>query len=209
LCQVQAWFDANPGERRPMPQICGELKQLAIPTGGGHVVTHTVYSDGTASSSSFKNRMVFPLIRIGDTTLEGVIAANDRLGQDIVANLRIGENVCLITFGHLLRKKIVIGACNGQADWFRMPLRGYLTGMLLYLVFMPVIIAIPAAIVGMLVGMVFGREGSALGLFFGLVFAVGISWLTAWRLHAAHSLMTTAIRESVHGKDLRRAGAGR
>lgn len=191
-----------------MPRICGELKQLASPSGGGHIVTRTDYSDGSSSYSSFKNRMVFPLIQIGDTTMEGVIAANDRLGHDIAANLVVGENVCLITFGHLLRKKIVIGARNGRAEWFRMPLRGYFTAMLLYLVFMPVIVALPAAMVGMLVGMVFGREGSALGLLFGVLFAVGISWFTAWRLHAAYSLMTTAMREGDHGKDLRRAGAG-
>ena len=188
-----------------MPLLCGELKQLARPSGGGHIVTRTDYSDGTSTHSSFKNRMVFPLIRIGDTTLEDALVANDRLGLDIAGHLAVGETVCLVTFGHLLRKKIVIGARNGHGDWFCMPLRGYFTAMLLYLVFMPVIVAIPAAIVGMLAGAAFGREGSALGLLFGVMFAVGISWFTAWRMHRAYSLMTSAKRERVHGKDLRRA----
>jgi hypothetical protein len=191
-----------------MPTLCGELKQLATPTGGGYTTTRTDYTDGTSTYSSIKNRMIFPLIRIGDTELEGLIAANDRLGQEIAANLAVGEQVCLVFFGHLLRKKIVIGARNGRGDWVRMPRRGYFTAMLLYLVFMPVIVAIPAAVVGMLVGMVFGREGSALGLLFGVVYAVGISWWTAWRCHAAYRSMVSSIGGKGDGKALRRAGAG-
>jgi hypothetical protein len=45
--------------------------------------------------------------------------------------------VCLVTYGHLLRKKVIIGARNGDGEWLRMPAKGYFAGMLFYTLFSP------------------------------------------------------------------------
>src|SRR5262245_23085934 len=112
---------------RCMPVYQGQLKQMADPVGGGYVTTRTDYTDGTSRYSWGKNRMVFPLIRIGETQLEGLFVATDQLGKDIASGLNVGEDVCLVAFGHLLRKKIIIGARNGEGTWFTMLKRGYFT----------------------------------------------------------------------------------
>jgi hypothetical protein len=188
-----------------MPTISGELKQLAHPTGGGFVTTRSDYTDGTSTYSSFKNRMVFPLIRIDDTSMEGLFVANEQLGREIDDNLSVGEQVCLVTYGHLLRKKVIIAARNGHGEWFRMPAKGYFAGMVFYTVFSPMIVLIPAAIVGMLVGSVGGRQGTALGLLLGILYAVGIAWYSAYRFRNAYMEMKSLIRETSHGEALRTA----
>ena len=78
-----------------MTMICGELKAMGAPKGGGFIVTDTEYSDGSSSRSSFKNRMVFPLIQIGDTTLKRSLVANDQLGNDVWTKTKLGDKVCL------------------------------------------------------------------------------------------------------------------
>src|SRR5882672_3417584 len=97
-----------------MTKICGEVTALSGPIGGG-VHTHDtkyVYLDGSPSTVKrnwYKSRMEFPEIRIGDTQLNKVFVANDQLGHDIAGNIKPGDRVCLFIYGHLLRKKVIIG----------------------------------------------------------------------------------------------------
>lgn len=175
-----------------MPKICGELKQLANPYGGGFVHSTTHYTDGTSRTSSFKRRMVFPLIRIGDQALEGLWVASDQLGDEIANGVSVGQKVCLFTYGHHLRKKVIIGVRTEDGTWFRMPGKGLFAGLLFYTVFSPLIVLIPAVVVGMLVGMIGGRGGAALGLLLGVLYAVGISWYTAYRFYTAYREMAAS-----------------
>lgn len=175
-----------------MPVIQGVLKQLSQPDGGGFLKSETRYTDGTTSTSYYKQRMVFPLIRIGDRHLEGYTVASDQLGHEIAAGLRPGQEVTLFTYVHHIRKKVIIGAIAADGSTFRMPAKGLVAGMLFYVVFSPFIVLIPAVVVGMLVGMVGGKEGSALGLMGGFLYAVGISWYTAYRFYRAYREMRAA-----------------
>jgi hypothetical protein len=52
-----------------------------------------------------KHRMVFPRIRIGEQTLQKVFVASDGLGREIAGGARIGDQVCLTVYGHLLTRK--------------------------------------------------------------------------------------------------------
>ena len=75
-----------------MPKICGEVKLWVGPVGGGvHTyATKYVYADGSPSevkTNWYKSRMVFPSIRIGETSLDGAYVANDQLGHEIAESL--------------------------------------------------------------------------------------------------------------------------
>jgi hypothetical protein len=181
-----------------MPVYRGELKQIANPEGGGYITTRTDYSDGSSRYGWAKNRMVFPLIRIGEHELEGLFVASDQLGRDVSSNLTVGEDVCLITFRHLIRKQIIIGARDGDGTWFTMLKRGYFTALLFYGVFEPMILLIPCAVAGMLLGMIGGQRGTALGLLLGVFWAVGLSWYTGYRFVKAYGQMKALSRETGH-----------
>ena len=89
-----------------MPTICGELKEIASPTGGGVTTRDIRYVDRSTGTEVgrktlwAKHRMVFPRIRIGDQTLEKVWVASDGLGSEIAEGARLGDQVCLTVYGH-------------------------------------------------------------------------------------------------------------
>jgi len=183
-----------------MPKMCGELKAFVQPTGGGVHVTETVtrefYTDGTTQDKTsrnwYKSRMVFPLIHIGDAALEKAFVSGDPLGVPLaqyLSELPQGERICLYYFGHLLRKKVIIGVKSEKGESLTMPTKGFVSGLFWYAIFSPIIVAIPAAFVGMLVGSLGGRRGTALGLLLGVLYAVGISWYSGYRLFGAYREM--------------------
>ena len=183
-----------------MPTMCGEFKAAQSPTGGGMHVTETevrtYYTDGTSDQRTernwYKSRMVFPLIRIGEKSLEKAFVASDGLGHQIgnyLGNLDQNVRVCLYYYGHLLTKEVIIGLTSETGENFVMPTKGFISGLFWYAVFSPIIVSIPAAFIGMLVGSVGGRRGTAMGLLFGVLYAVGISWYSGLRLYRAYGEM--------------------
>jgi hypothetical protein len=108
--------------------------------------------------------MEFPAIHVGDTQLNNVFVANDQLGHDIAENIKQGDRVCFFTYGHLLRKQVIIGVKSEKGPSFVMPARGLASGLLWYAVFSPIVVGIPAVIIGMIVGMLGGKRGTAFGL---------------------------------------------
>ena len=175
-----------------MPTLRGELKELESPTGGGVSTQEVRYVDrGTGAEVKrqtlwTKHRMVFPRIRIGEQTLEKAFVASDGLGQEIARGARVGEQVCLTVYGHLLTKKVIIGLRSRSGTSFVMPPRGLTSGLFWYAVFSPLVLLIPAVAVGMIVGMLGGKQGTALGLLLGVLYAVGMSWFSGYRLLVAY-----------------------
>jgi hypothetical protein len=168
-----------------MTKLCGELKALQSPTGGGISVHTTEYSDGTARVSRLKHRMSFPFIQIGDTTLNKVLVASDGLGVQIATSFQLGERVCMFYFGHLLTRKCIIGVRSESGHEAIMENRGYFSALLWYGLFSPFVVGIAGAIVGMLVGMLGGQKGTAMGLLFGVLYGIGISWYSGYRFTRA------------------------
>jgi hypothetical protein len=175
-----------------MPTMCGELKELESPVGGGVSTQEVRYIDrGTGAEVQrrtfwTKHRMVFPRIRVGDQTLEKVFVASDGLGREIAQGARLGDQVCLTVYGHLLTRKVIIGLRSRSGASFVMPPRGLTSGLFWYAVFSPLVLLIPAVVVGMIVGMLGGKQGTAVGLMLGVLYAVGISWWSGYRLLVAY-----------------------
>ena len=133
--------------------------------------------------------MVFPLVHIGDVTLKNSLVANDQLGSEVATNANVGEHVCLFVYGHLLRRKCIIGLQCADGRLFSMPSKGYYTGLFWYLVFSPMIVGLAGAFIGGLVGSLGGRQPSVVGFLCGLFYGVGISWFSAYRLRNAFQEM--------------------
>lgn len=177
-----------------MPKICGEVKLWVGPVGGGvHTyATKYVYADGSPSevkTNWYKSRMVFPSIRIGETSLDGAYVANDQLGHEIAEDVNLGDRVCVFVYGHLLRKKVIIGVKRENGSSYVMPASGFASGLFWYALISPIVVAIPAAIIGMILGMLGGARGTAFGLLFGALYGVGISWLSGFRFFKAYQEM--------------------
>jgi hypothetical protein len=175
-----------------MPTICGELKEFANPTGGGVSTQEVRYVErdtGTEVKRQTlwtKHRMVFPRIQIGEQTLEKVFVASDGLGREIAQGARLGDQVCLTVYGHLLTRKVIIGLRSRSGARHVMPPSGLTSGLFWYAVFSPLVLLIPAVAVGMIVGMLGGKQGTALGLLLGVLYAVGMSWFSGYRLFTAY-----------------------
>ncbi len=185
-----------------MAKICGEVKVLAPSSGGGVHVTNTeyVYSDGSRETRQnwYKSRMVFPLVQIGDApVIKRALVSNDQLGHDLGENVAVGDRVCLYFFGHLLRKKCIIGVRKENGETYTIPGKGLYGGLFWYSVFSPIIVAIPAALLGMLVGSIGGKSGTAFGLLLGVLYAVGISWYSGYRFYKAMMEMRSDLRSVV------------
>ena len=133
--------------------------------------------------------MAFPVVQVGDTRPENVFVANDQLGHEIGKNIHAGDRVCLFVYGHLLRKKVIIGVKSDKGPSFLLPARGLMSGMFGYAVVSPIVVAIPAVIIGMIVGMLGGQRGTAMGLMFGFLYAMGVSWFSGYRFYQAYQEM--------------------
>jgi hypothetical protein len=177
-----------------MTMISGEVKEMSNPVGGGMHVQQTryVYADGSPSEtrqSWYKSRMVFPIIQVGETSLKKVLVANNQLGKDIAEHIVLGDRVRMFTYGHLLRKQVIIGVKPELGPAFLMPASGFMSGLFWYAVFSPIVVGIPAVILGMVLGMLGGQAGTAFGLLFGVLYAVGISWFGGFRFYKAYQEM--------------------
>jgi hypothetical protein len=180
-----------------MTKICGEVRALSGPIGGGVHVQDTkyIYADGSPSETKrnwYKSRMMFPSIQVGDTHLDKVLVANDQLGHEIAGNIKVGDRACFFTYGHLLRKQVIIGVKPDHGPSFLMPASGFASGLLWYAAFSPIVVGIPAVIIGMLVGMLAGKAGTAYGLLFGILYAVGMSWFSGYRFFKAYKEMRSS-----------------
>ena len=176
-----------------MTKLCGEVKAISGPVGGGMRTTQTEYqySDGSSEVKSnwYKSRMVFPVVEVGDTRLQNVFVANDQLGHQIGKTVHPGDRVCLFVYGHLLRKKVIIGVKSESGPALLLPARGLMSGLFWYAIISPIVVAIPAVIIGMIVGMLGGQRGTVMGLMFGFLYAVGMSWLSGFRFYQAYQEM--------------------
>lgn len=164
-----------------MSRYCGEIKQVEGTTGGGFVAV--------GSEDRFGNFRVpvgglvrvateIPVLQIGDTTLKKV-----RLCMGEVAPyLRQGDRACVFAFGHLLRKKIIIGVKSETGPSWTMGFGRFVATFLTYLTLWPLLVGLAGALVGALIGMPFGNEMSTIGLTLGVIYGIGISLLSAVRL---------------------------
>lgn len=175
-----------------MPTLCGELKEFESPVGGG-VSTQEVRTIDRSTGAEVqrrtywtKHRMVFPRIRVGDQTLKKVFVASDGLGREIAQGARLGDQVCLTIYGHLLTRKVIIGLRSRSGASYVMPASGLTSGLFWYGVFSPLVLLIPAVAIGMIVGMLGGKQGTAMGLLLGVLYAVGMSWFSGYRLLVAY-----------------------
>ena len=175
-----------------MPTLCGELKEFESPVGGG-VSTQEVRTIDRSTGAEVqrrtywtKHRMVFPRIRVGEQTLQKVFVASDGLGREIAQGARLGDQVCLTIYGHLLTRKVIIGLRSRSGASYVMPASGLTSGLFWYAVFSPLVLLIPAVAIGMIIGMLGGKQGTALGLMLGVLYAVGMSWFSGYRLFVAY-----------------------
>jgi hypothetical protein len=178
-----------------MPKICGEVRVLQPPTGGGVHTNETIYRNVSTGEerterTGYKSRMVFPLIQIGDSTLKRSLVANDDLGHEIADKIVPGQRACFFVYGHLLRRKCIIGVKTESGEWYRMPQRGFVSGLFWYAVFSPIIVGLAGGFVGALVGGLGGRQGSVFGLFVGVIYGLGISWYSGVRFYKTYQEMS-------------------
>jgi hypothetical protein len=134
-------------------------------------------------------RAVFGEIVIDGTIHKGLWVANQTLADQIASAAPIGERVCLYYFGHMLRKKIVIGLRPENGALIPMERKGLVGGFLWYFVFGSIIYSLGGMLVGGMVGMIGGRQGVGLGVLLGLVYGVGGSWFTYYRMFTSYNAM--------------------
>ncbi len=171
-----------------MTQYCGEIRQVSDSTGGGFVAMGSEDRQGNFTvpvGGLVRVATVIPLLQIGDTTLKGV-----RLCMaELAPCLRPGDHACVFAFGHLLRKKIIIGVRSRTGPSWTMGFGRFVATFITYLTLWPFLVGLAGALVGALVGMLFGNAGSTVGLVLGVAYGVGISLLSAARLAVTYSQM--------------------
>ena len=171
-----------------MTRYCGQIRQVAGSTGGGFVAVGNEDREGNFTvpvGGLVRVATVIPVLQIGDTTLKNVRLCMGELAP----YLRLGDQVCVFAFGHLLRKKIIIGVRSQNGPSWTMGFGRFVATFITYLTLWPFLVGLAGALIGALVGMLFGNAGSTLGLTLGLAYGVGISLLRAVRLAITYSQM--------------------
>jgi hypothetical protein len=171
-----------------MAAYCGVLKEVSGTKGGGWVVTGTPNADGSISvpvGAAVRIATEFRHILVGDTALNKIRVCMNEVAQYI----RQGDQVCLFAFGHLLRKKIIIGVKSATGPSWTMSFGRFAVTLLCYLLLWPLFVGVPAALAGWIVGMPFGQTGVATGILLGIAYGVGISWLSGYRLVKTYRAM--------------------
>ena len=167
-----------------MTKYCGEVKEVSGTSGGGYVaVGRSQASDNYQSISVPIGGVVsvateLPLLTIGNTTFRKIRLCL----PEVAAYIHEGETICIYAFGHMLRKKIIIGVRAGNGPSWTMGFGRMLGTAFTYLAVWPFIVGIPALFAGWIIGIPFGQVGVATGVILGFLFGVGISWLSALRL---------------------------
>lgn len=171
-----------------MSRYCGEIKQVAGTTGGGFVAMGREDRFGNVSvpiGGLVRVATEIPVLQIGDTTLKKV-----RLCMGEVAPyLRQGDRACVFAFGHLLRRKIIIGVRSETGPSWTMGFGRFVATFITYLTLWPVLVGLAGALIGALIGLPFGNAMSTIGLTLGVVYGVGISLLSAVRLALTYRQM--------------------
>lgn len=174
-----------------MTRYCGEIRQVAGATGGGFVAVGNEDRFGNVTvpvGALVRVATEIPLLQIGDTTLKNV-----RLCMaEVAPYLRPGDQACVFAFGHLLRKKIIIGVKSQTGPSWTMGFGRFLATFLTYLTLWPFLVGLAGALIGALAGMLLGDQGSVLGMTLGALYGVGISLLSAVRLVIAYRQMRSA-----------------
>lgn len=134
-------------------------------------------------------RAIYRSFQIGETGFNKLIAANVHLAREIDDNVKLGDRVCIFVYGHLSHRKGIIGLKKEGGGFYKMPPGGLMMGLFWYGVISPIFVGIAAALVGGMVGMIGGQRGTAFGVEMGLIYAVGISWYTAYRFYTAYQEM--------------------
>ena len=171
-----------------MTRYCGEIRQVDGTTGGGFVAMGSEDRHGNFRvpvGGLIRVATEIPVLQIGDKTLKKV-----RLGMGEVAPyLRLGDSVCVFAFGHLLRKKIIIGVRSKTGPSWTMGFGRFVATFITYLTLWPFLVGLAGALVGALAGLLFGNAGSTLGMAIGVIYGVGISLVSAVRLAITYSQM--------------------
>jgi hypothetical protein len=153
-----------------MSKICGKL-------------------DDMSSWRAEKARAIFDQIVIDRVQYKGMWVANQTLADEILIGAQVGQRVCLYYFGHMLRKKIIIGLKPENGPLIAMERKGLFGGLLWYFVYSPIIMGLGYGFVGGMVGALGGQQASALGGLGGLVLGVGGSWYTYYRMVTSYRAM--------------------
>ena len=171
-----------------MTKYCGEIKDVGAVTGGGYVATGTEHRDGSFSvpvGAMVKIATEISRLEIGNTVLSKArvcVAA-------LAGYIRKGDDACVFVYGHLLRKKVIIGVKSSTGPSWTLPHSRFLVMMLVYALVWPVIVGIPAVLGGVIIG---GFIGPSVAGFFGtlgMFYAIGISWFSGVRLYLAFQEM--------------------
>jgi len=171
-----------------MTKICGEWK-------GAVNVKKTEYSQtasgGIGGPTTYTEISTFSVIAIGDRMLGNARTVNAALGQ-AVSEVPNGEQVCLFVYTHLLGNLRIIGLKSKTGRSFTMPFSGLLLGLLWYGVVSPFMVGMPVALILGFLGSLASKRAAAQGVLIAVLFAVGISWLTGYRLVKAYREMTAS-----------------
>jgi hypothetical protein len=171
-----------------MTSYCGQIGEVAGTTGGGYVAMGTEDRHGNYKvpvGGLIRVATEIPVLQIGDTRLKNV-----RLCMGEVAPyLRQGDTACVFAFGHLLRKKIIIGVKSQSGPSWTMSLPRFFATFITYLTLWPFLVGLAGALVGALVGLLFGNAMSTAGMVIGALYGVGISLLSAVRLAITYRQM--------------------
>ena len=124
-----------------MTRYCGEIRQVAGATGGGFVAVGNEDRFGNVTvpvGALVRVATEIPLLQIGDTTLKNV-----RLCMaEVAPYLRPGDQACIFAFGHLLRKKIIIGVKSQTGPSWTMGFGRLLATVLTYLTLGPLLVGL-------------------------------------------------------------------
>jgi hypothetical protein len=172
-----------------MTKYCGELKEVGHATGGGYVAMGREDAQGNVIvpvGGLVRVATEIPLIRIGDTRLEKIRVCK----AELVGYLRPGDRVCLFVFGHLLRKKIIIGIKSETGPSWTMGFGRFVVTLITYVTLWPFLVGLAGALIGGLVPLIIGSDMlSTIGFALGTAYGLGISLLSGVRLAIAYAQM--------------------
>lgn len=172
-----------------MTRYCGTLEVVTAATGGGYVAMGREDGHGNVSvpiGGLVRVATTIPLIQIGGVKLENYRVCK----AEVAGYLRPGDRVCLFAYGHLLRKRIIIGVQSENGPSWTMGYGRFLTTLITYFTLWPFLVGLAGAMIGGLVPLIIGSNTlSTIGFALGIAYGVGISLLSAARLVIAYRQM--------------------
>ena len=171
-----------------MTRYCGEITDVGSISGGGYIATGTEHRDGSFSvpvGAMVRIATEISRLEIGATVLNKVRV----VVADLARYVRRGDDACVFVYGHLLRKKVIIGVKSKTGPSWTLPAGRFMTMMLVYALFWPILIGIPAVLGAIVVGGFIGKEVASVLGNLAMLYAVGISWFSGLRLFLAYKEM--------------------